>query len=57
MVLWTALLFMTVEPLVGHVVEPMLFGHSAVLSPVAVVVAATFWTWLWGPIGLIWPPR
>ena len=31
----------------------MLFGHSAGLSPVAVVVAATFWTWLWGPIGLI----
>ena len=53
MVLWTALLFIVVEPLVGHVVEPMLFGHSAGLSPVAVVVAATFWTWLWGPIGLI----
>ena len=53
MVLWTALLFIIVEPLVGHVVEPMLFGHSAGLSPVAVVVAATFWTWLWGPIGLI----
>ena len=53
MLLWTALLFIVVEPLVGHVVEPMLFGHSAGLSPVAVVVAATFWTWLWGPIGLI----
>ena len=46
-------LYIVVEPLVGHVVEPMLFGHSAGLSPVAVVVAATFWTWLWGPIGLI----
>jgi predicted PurR-regulated permease PerM len=53
MVLWTAVLFVVVEPLVGHVIEPMLFGHSAGLSPVAVVVAATFWTWLWGPIGLI----
>jgi predicted PurR-regulated permease PerM len=53
MVLWTAALFLLVEPLVGHVIEPMLFGHSAGLSPVAVVAAATFWTWLWGPIGLI----
>ena len=53
MVIWTAVLFIVLEPLVGHVIEPMLFGHSAGLSPVAVVVAATFWTWLWGPIGLI----
>ena len=53
MVLLTATLFIAVEPLVGHVIEPMLFGHTAGLSPVAVVVAATFWTWLWGPIGLI----
>jgi predicted PurR-regulated permease PerM len=53
MVLWTAALFIVVEPLVGHGIEPLLFGHSAGLSPVAVVVSATFWTWLWGPIGLI----
>ena len=53
MVLWTAALFVLVEPVVGHVIEPMLYGHSSGLSPVAVIVAATFWTWLWGPIGLI----
>jgi hypothetical protein len=41
------------EPLAGHVVEPLVYGHSTGLSPVAVVVAATFWTWLWGPIGLV----
>ncbi len=35
------------------VIEPLLYGHSSGLSPVAVVVSATFWTWLWGPIGLI----
>ena len=34
-------------------IEPLLYGHSTGLSPFAVVVAATFWTWLWGPIGLI----
>ena len=53
MVLWTAALFVIVEPLAGHVVEPMLYGHSTGLSPVAIVVSATFWTWLWGPIGLV----
>jgi len=53
MVLWTAALFLSVEPLAGHVIEPMLYGHSSGLSPVAIVVSATFWTWLWGPIGLV----
>jgi predicted PurR-regulated permease PerM len=53
MVLWTAALFLIVEPIAGQVVEPLVYGHSAGLSPVAVIVSATFWTWLWGPIGLI----
>ena len=53
MVGWTALLFAVVEGLTGQVIEPLLYGHSTGLSPFAVVVAATFWTWLWGPIGLI----
>jgi predicted PurR-regulated permease PerM len=53
MMLMTAALFLVVEPLIGHVIEPMLYGHSSGLSPVAVVVSATFWTWLWGPIGLV----
>jgi predicted PurR-regulated permease PerM len=53
MMLMTGALFLIVEPLIGHVVEPMVYGHSSGLSPVAVVVSATFWTWLWGPIGLI----
>jgi predicted PurR-regulated permease PerM len=53
MVLWTAALFLIVEPIVGHVIEPMVYGQSSGLSPVAVVASATFWTWLWGPIGLV----
>jgi predicted PurR-regulated permease PerM len=53
MMLMTAALFLIVEPLIGHVIEPMVYGYSSGLSPVAVVVSATFWTWLWGPIGLI----
>ena len=49
----TAALFVIAEPIVGHVVEPLAYGRSTGLSPVAIVVAATFWTWLWGPIGLV----
>lgn len=49
----TAALFAVVETLTGQFVEPLLYGHSTGLSPVSVVVAAIFWTWLWGPIGLI----
>ena len=53
MLLWTAALFLVVEPITGQVVEPLLYGHSTGLSAVAVVVAAAFWTWLWGPVGLL----
>lgn len=49
----TAALFLTVETLTGQFLEPSIYGHSTGLSPVSVVVAAIFWTWLWGPIGLI----
>jgi hypothetical protein len=53
MVLWTAGLFVATEVVTGQVIEPMVYGHSTGLSPVAVVVAAIFWSWIWGPIGLI----
>ncbi|MFL5251791.1 MAG: AI-2E family transporter [Rhodopila sp.] len=53
MVIWTAGLYVVIEGLLGQVVEPLLYGHSTGLSPFSVVVSATFWTWLWGPIGLI----
>ena len=53
MVLWTALLFVIVETIAGQIIEPLAYGHSSGLSPTAVITSATFWTWLWGPIGLI----
>lgn len=53
MLILTALLFFVIEPIAGQVLEPLLFGRSSGLSPVAVVVAASFWTWLWGPVGLV----
>ena len=53
MVLSTVALFLVVELVAGQIIEPLVYGHSAGLSPVAVIASATFWTWLWGPIGLI----
>lgn len=53
MLIWTLALFIVVEPVIGHVIEPMVYGHSTGLSPVAVVASAAFWTALWGPIGLV----
>jgi predicted PurR-regulated permease PerM len=53
MLLWTAGLFVAVELTIGQAIEPWLYGHSTGLSGIAVVVAAAFWTLLWGPIGLL----
>lgn len=53
MTLWTLALFLIVEPLTGYFIEPYVCGRSAGLSPVSIIVAAAFWTWLWGPLGLL----
>jgi predicted PurR-regulated permease PerM len=53
MLLMTAALFGTLQLIVGQVVEPLVYGRSSGLSPVAIVISASFWTWLWGPIGLV----
>lgn len=49
----TAAFFAVSEFLLGQVIEPLVYGHSTGLSPVAVILSVTFWTWLWGPVGLI----
>ena len=46
-------LFVVVEFIAGQAVEPNLYGHTTGLSPLSVVVAAIFWSALWGPIGLV----
>ncbi|SPB16303.1 AI-2 transport protein TqsA [Caballeronia novacaledonica] len=53
MLVWTVVLFGVTDILAGQVVEPLLYGHSTGLSPFAVIVAAIFWSWIWGPIGLV----
>lgn len=49
----TLALFVVVEPLLGQVVEPLAYGHTTGLSPVSVVIAAIFWGWIWGAVGLL----
>jgi predicted PurR-regulated permease PerM len=46
-------LFVVVELIAAQLVEPQLYGHTTGLSPLSVIIAAIFWSWLWGPIGLI----
>jgi predicted PurR-regulated permease PerM len=45
--------FAAIEIIMSQVVEPLLFGHMTGVSPVALVIAIAFWTWLWGPVGLM----
>src|SRR5271168_1214166 len=51
MLLWAIGLFLVVELITGQAIEPWLYGQSTGLSGIAVVVAAAFWTLLWGPVG------
>ena len=49
----TVALFTSVELLLNNVMEPLLYGRHTGTSSVALIIAAVFWTWLWGPIGLV----
>jgi predicted PurR-regulated permease PerM/methanogenic corrinoid protein MtbC1 len=46
-------LFIALEAIVSQAVEPYWYGASTGMSALAVLIAAVFWTWLWGPIGLL----
>ncbi|CAM5484315.1 hypothetical protein MAUB1S_08121 [Mycolicibacterium aubagnense] len=53
LLIWTAGLFIVLELISNNVIEPWLYGSRTGLSPLAIIVAAVFWAWLWGPIGLV----
>lgn len=53
MFLWTLALYAISEPIMGSVIEPLVQSHRTGLSPLAIILAAAFWTMLWGPIGLL----
>lgn len=53
MPLLTVSLFVLLELLSNNILEPWLYGSSTGVTPVALIFAALFWTWLWGPVGLV----
>ena len=53
MLLWTLGLILLLELISNNIIEPWLYGSSTGLSTLSIILAATFWTALWGPIGLI----
>jgi predicted PurR-regulated permease PerM/methanogenic corrinoid protein MtbC1 len=46
-------LFALIELISNNVVEPLVYGSETGISTLGVLVAAVFWTWLWGPVGLL----
>ena len=53
MVLWTLALIVTLEVISNNIIEPWLYGASTGLATLSLILAAMFWTAIWGPIGLI----
>jgi predicted PurR-regulated permease PerM len=53
LLVWVILLFVGIELVVANLLEPWVYAASTGMSSVALIAAATFWTWLWGPIGLL----
>jgi predicted PurR-regulated permease PerM/methanogenic corrinoid protein MtbC1 len=54
--MWPALVvavFLVLELVNNMILEPLLYGESAGVSEVGLLIAVAFWTWLWGPVGLI----
>jgi predicted PurR-regulated permease PerM/GAF domain-containing protein len=51
--IWTVILYAVVEAVVANWIEPMLYGASTGISAIAVLIAAVFWTFLWGLPGLL----
>ena len=53
LVVWTVAVFVVLELISNNIVEPWVYGASTGMSAMAVIVAAIFWTWLWGAVGLL----
>lgn len=53
MAIWTTAFYAVVELLTAQAVEPIVYGNHTGLSPFSVIVSAIFWSWLWGPVGLL----
>ena len=51
--LMTIALFIVLEVIVSNFIEPWVYGANTGVSPLALIISAVFWTWLWGPVGLV----
>jgi hypothetical protein len=51
--LLTVALFVVADVVTAYAIEPLVIGHRTGVSPVALLISVAFWTWLWGPAGLI----
>jgi predicted PurR-regulated permease PerM/GAF domain-containing protein len=49
----TIALFIVLEAIVSNFIEPWVYGANTGVSPFALIISAVFWTWLWGPVGLV----
>ncbi len=52
-VLWTLALFAFVETVTANVIEPWLYASHTGVSPLSIIISAMFWTFVWGPMGLV----
>ena len=46
-------LFGALELVTNMLIEPLAYGRGIGVSQAALLVAVAFWTWLWGPVGLV----
>ncbi|KQV83027.1 AI-2E family transporter [Rhizobacter sp. Root1221] len=53
LMLLTAAVFLVIDLLAAHVIEPRVYGQATGLSRLSIVLATLFWGWLWGPAGVI----
>jgi predicted PurR-regulated permease PerM len=49
----TIMMFVVIELISNNFMEPWLYGSSTGMSTIAVLISAVFWTFLWGPVGLL----
>lgn len=50
---WSIGCFVVLSSVVAQLVEPQVYGHTAGLAPLGVVISAIFWGFIWGPLGLL----
>ncbi len=47
------IIYLALEGIAGNILEPWLFGKTVGMNPFALLIAIMFWTWAWGPFGLM----